>query len=73
LTVLRSPWQNDHRNIFPWCDVETRLEKRQVLIEIEPNAKIGKFTGKKVVPSTHGSGTYSAVLEERQDSFEIDP
>jgi hypothetical protein len=42
------------RNVFARRDVETALEQRQVVIEIEPNAKIGKLTGEKVVAAAHG-------------------
>jgi hypothetical protein len=36
---------NDHRNVSARRNVVTGLEIRKVLVEIEPNPKIGKFPG----------------------------
>jgi hypothetical protein len=56
---------NDHRNVLARRDVETRLEQRQVLREIEANPKIGEFTGKKIVTPAHGPGMHSPAVEQR--------
>lgn len=61
---------NEHRNVFSWRNVEAGLEQRAVLGKIEPHAKIGEFTGKKIVTTANGSATYNAGVEERQAGLE---